>query len=237
LHRGADRWRGHTIPAAAPEVDLSRVQRIWPVVLSAGAISQTEMLWDYVRGQSTGMLAQAKVQPVTLLDPQDFEQLTGLVEAGPDLSAILTGKSTEPYRDLGSRGTSTTLPGRPVSDHAPRRSRRCGERRSRKQTRCSTPRESYRLIRPTKTDNTALLLGSESVNAAAAYRDSAHCCQTPEHAVADRRHNAEASRSATQTSSPCSSNSEGPTVTGQRCSRYAVSLIASAIGPLVRRRD
>jgi hypothetical protein len=66
------------IPTAAPEVDLRRVQRIWPVVLSAGMISQTEMLWSYVRGQSTGMPAQAKVQPVTLLDPQDFEQQMGL---------------------------------------------------------------------------------------------------------------------------------------------------------------
>ena len=70
------------------------------MVLSAGTISQSEMLWEYVRDQSKGMLAQAKVQPVTLLDPQDFEQLMGLVEAGRDLSAILAGKTTEPYRDL-----------------------------------------------------------------------------------------------------------------------------------------
>jgi hypothetical protein len=89
-----------TIPTTEPEVDLSRVQRIWPVVLSAGTISQSEMLWEYVHDQSMGMLTQAKVQPVTLLDSQDFEQLMGLVEAGRDLSAILAGKTTEPYRDL-----------------------------------------------------------------------------------------------------------------------------------------
>jgi hypothetical protein len=102
-----------TIPAAAPEVDLSRVQRIWPVVLSAGTISQTEMLWSYVRSQSTRMLAQAKVQPVTLLDPQDFEQLMGLVEAGRDLSAILAGKTTEPYRDLELARYLNEAPGAP----------------------------------------------------------------------------------------------------------------------------
>jgi hypothetical protein len=102
-----------TIPAAAPEVDLSRVQRIWPVVVSAGTISQTEMLWDDVRGRSEGVLAQAKVQPVTLLDPEDFEQLMGLVEAGRDLSAILAGKTTEPYRDLEFAVYLNEAPGAP----------------------------------------------------------------------------------------------------------------------------
>jgi hypothetical protein len=71
------------------------------------------MLWEYVRGQSMGMLAQAKVQPVTLLDPQDFEQLMGLVEAGRDLSAILAGKTTEPYRDLELAVYLNDAPGAP----------------------------------------------------------------------------------------------------------------------------
>lgn len=102
-----------TIPAAELEVDLSRVQRIWPVVLSAGTISQSEMLWEYVRRQSKGMLAQAKVQPVTLLDPQDFEQLMGLVEGGRDLSTILAGKTTEPYRDLELAVYLNDAPGAP----------------------------------------------------------------------------------------------------------------------------
>jgi|GEM_PF-1535721 len=102
-----------SIPAGAPEIDLSRVQRIWPVVLSAGTISQTEMLWDYVRAHTTGMLAKAKVQPVTLLDPEDFEQLMGLVEAGRDLSAILAGKTVEPYRDLELAVYLNEAPGAP----------------------------------------------------------------------------------------------------------------------------
>ncbi len=101
------------IPTGAPEIDLTRVQRIWPVVLSAGTISQTEMLWDYVRARSTGILAQAKVQPVTLLDPEDFEQLMGLAEAGHDLSAILAGKTAEPYRDLELAVYLNEAPGAP----------------------------------------------------------------------------------------------------------------------------
>jgi hypothetical protein len=84
-----------TIPNAAPEVDLTRVQRIWPVVLRASTISKTEMLWGYVRARSARMLAQAKLQPVTPLDPDDLKQLMGFVEAGCDVSAVLAGKTTE----------------------------------------------------------------------------------------------------------------------------------------------
>ncbi len=89
-----------TVPAGEPEVDLGRVQRIWPVVLTAGTITQTEMLWRFLREHSAGRLAQAKVQPLTLLDPEDFEQLMGLVEGGRDLVAILRGKTSDPYREL-----------------------------------------------------------------------------------------------------------------------------------------
>jgi hypothetical protein len=52
-----------TIPATAPEVDLSRVQRIWPVVLSAGTISQSEMLWEYVRDRSKGYSPKRRCSP------------------------------------------------------------------------------------------------------------------------------------------------------------------------------
>ncbi len=71
------------------------------------------MLWAYIRERTVGMLAQAKVQPVTLLDPQDFEQLMGLVEAGRDLSAILAGKTTEPYHDLELAVYLNDAPGAP----------------------------------------------------------------------------------------------------------------------------
>jgi hypothetical protein len=71
------------------------------------------MLWNYIRGHTVGMLAQAKVQPITPLDPQDFEQLMGLVEAGRDLSAILAGKTTEPYHDLELAVYLNDAPGAP----------------------------------------------------------------------------------------------------------------------------
>jgi hypothetical protein len=87
------------IPARAPEVDFTRVERIWPIVVSAGAITQNQILWEYVRRETHGRLDQAKVQPVTLLDLEDLEQLLGLVEAGYALPDLLAGKCAEPYRD------------------------------------------------------------------------------------------------------------------------------------------
>jgi len=49
-----------------------------------------------------------------------------------DLSAILTGKTAEPYSDLELALYLTRPLARPASGPAPRRSRRCGQPRSRK---------------------------------------------------------------------------------------------------------
>jgi hypothetical protein len=87
-------------PAGSGEVDLSRIERIWPVVVSAGAIVQNGLVWHHVREKTTELLEQAKVQPPTLLDLEDLEQLLGLVESGRDICALLAGKTTGPYRDL-----------------------------------------------------------------------------------------------------------------------------------------
>jgi hypothetical protein len=81
-------------------MDLSRIERIWPIVVSAGAIVQNGLVWHHVREKTTELLEQAKVQPPTLLDLEDLEQLLGLVESGHDICALLAGKTTGPYRDL-----------------------------------------------------------------------------------------------------------------------------------------
>jgi hypothetical protein len=88
------------IPAGNAEIDLSRVERIWPVVVSPGAIVQNGLVWHHVREKTSGRLAQPKVQAVTLLDLEDLEQLLGLVESGHQLCTMLAGKTDGPYRDL-----------------------------------------------------------------------------------------------------------------------------------------
>ena len=88
------------IPAGKPEVDLARVERIWPVVVTAGNITQTEALWHYIREETRGRLQHGKVRPLTLLDPEDLEQLCGLIEHGHSLAGMLAGKTTPPFQDL-----------------------------------------------------------------------------------------------------------------------------------------
>jgi hypothetical protein len=86
------------IPAEAPEVDMTRIERIWPVIVTAGNITQNGVLWQFIEAGTQGLLQQAKVQPLTILDPEDLEQLAGFIEAGHDLPQILGGKTQEGYR-------------------------------------------------------------------------------------------------------------------------------------------
>jgi hypothetical protein len=86
--------------AAIPDVDLDRVLRIWPVLVSAGEVTQTPLLWDFIRHQAPACLKQPKVQPLTLLDLEDYEQLIALVERGRALHELLGKKTAPEYRDL-----------------------------------------------------------------------------------------------------------------------------------------
>ena len=61
---------------------MSRVRRIWPVVVTAGNLIQSEPLWHHIRTASRGKLTQPGVQPLTILDVGDYEAVCGLVEAG-----------------------------------------------------------------------------------------------------------------------------------------------------------
>jgi len=89
-----------TIPADNKEVDLARVERIWPIVVTASDVTQNGLVWTVIREQTAGSLSQAKVQPLTLLDLEDVEHLLGFVEAGRSLPDVLARKTADPYRDL-----------------------------------------------------------------------------------------------------------------------------------------
>ncbi len=84
--------------AMLPDIDMELVQRIWPVVVTAGEISQTDPLWDYVGEKAADYLKQPKVQPPTLLDTEDYEQLLGLVEQGSALHDLLASKNSAEYQ-------------------------------------------------------------------------------------------------------------------------------------------
>jgi hypothetical protein len=69
--------------AAIPDVDIAYVERIWPVLVTAGELMQTEMLWDQIDAGLPEGLAAARVQPLSVFDIGDFELLLALVVPGP----------------------------------------------------------------------------------------------------------------------------------------------------------
>ncbi|HXE45705.1 MAG TPA: hypothetical protein VN635_10955 [Conexibacter sp.] len=89
--------------AAFPGTKIDDVERIWPVVVSVGHVMQTTNLWDYVRRSmddtKAAPLSQSRVQPLQLMDIEDYEKLMGLVEAGESLPAMLAHKINGPYRE------------------------------------------------------------------------------------------------------------------------------------------
>jgi hypothetical protein len=85
-----------------PGVSLDRVERIWPVIVSADVL-QNEMLWDETRERLSNVLKQPKVQRLTLLDIGDLEQLAALVECGHGLVDLIARKANGAYSDLDFR--------------------------------------------------------------------------------------------------------------------------------------
>lgn len=107
------------IPAQNPTLDLSRVHRIWPIVVTAGPLMQTEHLWAHIRQRIQGRLAQPKVQLPTLLDLEDLEALCGMIEAGHHLPTILESKTRPPYQELELAVWATNAPDAPVKETRP----------------------------------------------------------------------------------------------------------------------
>jgi hypothetical protein len=86
--------------ATIPDVDIQHVERLWPVLVTAGELMHTEILWDQIDAHMPDDLQAARVQPLTVLDVGDFELLLGLVAEGHDLTRLLARKNAGPYRRL-----------------------------------------------------------------------------------------------------------------------------------------
>jgi hypothetical protein len=70
------------------------IRRIWPVVLSGASLLMAEPVYDWIIDAVGDHLRQATVQPLTIIDMADWEQLCGQLEAGraaPDLLERKTG--------------------------------------------------------------------------------------------------------------------------------------------------
>ncbi len=80
--------------------DLGLIKNIWPIVVSAGVPMQTPPLWNYLLEKLPGAFKQLRVRPLTLVDPEEYEVLCGLVDCGHPLPNILAHKTSESYRYL-----------------------------------------------------------------------------------------------------------------------------------------
>ena len=89
-----------SIPAGEPEFDMERIERIWPVIVTAGNITQTQPLWLYIHSKLKHELQQPKVQPLTILDVEDLELVCALVEEGRAMHEILAAKTQHPWAEL-----------------------------------------------------------------------------------------------------------------------------------------
>jgi hypothetical protein len=92
--------QGH---ATLPGVEISQIERIWPIVVSVGHVMQTRNLWDYVRESmdktKAAPLADPRVQPLQVMDISDYEKLLGLLQDGESLPGMLAHKVRGPYRE------------------------------------------------------------------------------------------------------------------------------------------
>ena len=100
--------------AKIPHVDPDRLRHIWPVIVTAGDVVQSDLLWDYVDEQAPDALKQRRVQPLTLLDLDDFELLLGLAEGGTSVVDILRRKTEQRYRSFDLRAWQTNDPTAPA---------------------------------------------------------------------------------------------------------------------------
>lgn len=86
--------------AAIPEVDVRHVERIWPVLVTAGELMQTEFLWQRIDEKMPAALTDGRVRPLTVLDLEELEVLCGLVAQGWHMPEVLGRKAEGPYARL-----------------------------------------------------------------------------------------------------------------------------------------
>jgi hypothetical protein len=87
--------------AALDGVDMTHVDRVWPIVVGIGEMVETELLWDRVRQHIGGLLQQDVCEPLTLLGVQDAEVFAGMIAAGDDAIDLLQEKQRTGYAQTG----------------------------------------------------------------------------------------------------------------------------------------
>jgi len=86
--------------ALIPDVTPEQVQHVWPILVTAGELMQTELLWDQIDARMPAALRDARVAPLSVFDIGDYELLLALVADGRSLTDVLRRKAEGPFRRL-----------------------------------------------------------------------------------------------------------------------------------------
>lgn len=83
--------------ATLPGVDMTRIKRIFPVVIAAGNLWYTSHLWQYIQAarddDKCAPLDDARVQPLQVANAAEYEMLIGLARDGHSLGEIFAHKT------------------------------------------------------------------------------------------------------------------------------------------------
>jgi hypothetical protein len=76
-------------PATLPGVRMSDIERIWPVVVIEGGITQNALLWEHLAKRLDGTLQQTGVQRLAVMSMNELEAAAGFIEHGHRLAMLL----------------------------------------------------------------------------------------------------------------------------------------------------
>jgi len=90
--------------AKLPDVDIGVVERIWPIIVSPDSLFHSPSLRAWCDKYGGHLLRtpedqKQRIQPLILLDGEEYEVLMALVAAGEPFTAILDRKSSDLWRE------------------------------------------------------------------------------------------------------------------------------------------
>jgi hypothetical protein len=84
-----------------PGVDLSLLERVWPLLIVPSSIIQSEIVWAHIHDRAPGLFAsQPSFQRPTLMSIDDFERAMAIVETGAALPALLEQRARSPFATM-----------------------------------------------------------------------------------------------------------------------------------------
>lgn len=90
--------------AQLPDIAMEFVDRVWPIIVVPDGLFHTPTLWAWLQVHSRGCLdnppgRKALIQPLVLLDAEEYEVLMGLVADGRSLTKVLEAKTSDLWRE------------------------------------------------------------------------------------------------------------------------------------------